>query len=450
MKLIASPGGRVLGELSPPGDKSASHRAFLFSSLAEGETEIHRPLLGADARATLGAVSACGAEVDDAHPERIRIRGRGGLNSPESDVDCGNAGTLMRLLCGAAAGQNIECRLIGDESLSRRPMRRVAEPLARMGADIGTEADGTPPVVLRRHSGLVGIRYDSPVASAQVKSALLLAGLGARGETVICEPHPSRDHTERMLGAFGAEVECDRANNLVRILGGQDLRPPEGGVRIPADISSAAFFLVAAAIVPGADLLLRDVGVNPTRTGVIGVLKKMGAAIELHDERELCGEPVADIRVRGGACLHGTEIGGEWVGSAIDEFPVLMIAAACAEGRTEISGARELRVKESDRIAAMAAGLSANGVAAQVKEDGIILEGLGGARGAKGVDGKSGVFSGGVVDSYGDHRIAMSFAVASLRSRGPMEILRADNVGTSFPGFAAMARSAGIAVEESD
>ena len=447
MKLIAAPlsggvggaGGKLAGELRPPGDKSVSHRAFLLSALTEGECEILNPLLGGDARATLRAVAECGAEVDDSDSSCIRIRGRGGLLSPKSDLNCGNAGTLMRLLCGAAAGQNIECRLTGDESLSRRPMMRVAEPLSRMGARIETEADGTPPVVLRAHSGLRGIHFDSPVASAQVKSALLLAGLRARGETTIAEPHPSRDHTERMLAAFGAKVETDAEKNIARIVGGEDaLRAPESPIAVPADISSAAFFIVAAAICPGADLLLREVGVNPTRTGALEILRGMGADIVLENRREMFGEPVADIRVRGGAALRGAKVGGALVAAAIDEFPILLIAAACARGRTEISGARELRVKESDRIAAMASGLSALGIASETREDGIVLQGAD----------KDAVFSEGVVDSLGDHRIAMSFAVAALRARGAVEILNADNVATSFPNFAATARAAGMSVDE--
>ena len=451
MKLIAAPlssgvggmggmGGRVAGELRPPGDKSVSHRAFLLSALAEGECEILNPLLGEDARATLRAVAECGAEVDDSDSSCIRIRGRGGLLSPKSDLDCGNAGTLMRLLCGAAAGQNIECRLTGDESLSRRPMMRVAGPLSRMGARIETEADGTPPVVLRAHSGLRGIHFDSPVASAQVKSALLLAGLRARGETTISERHPSRDHTERMLAAFGAKVERDAEKNIARIAGGDEpLRAPENPIAVPADISSAAFFIVAAAICPGSDLLLREVGVNPTRTGVLEILREMGADIVLENRREMFGEPVADIRARGGAELRGVKVGGGLIASAIDEFPILLIAAACARGRTEVSGARELRVKESDRIAAMASGLSALGVESETREDGIVLQGAGENNGA--------VFAEGVVDSLGDHRIAMSFAVAALRARGAVEILNADNVATSFPNFAETARAAGMSVE---
>ena len=445
MKLIAAPlssgvGGKVFGELRPPGDKSVSHRAFLLSALAEGECEILNPLLGEDARATLRAVAECGAEVDDSDSSRVRIRGRGGLLSPKSDLDCGNAGTLMRLLCGAAAGQNIECRLTGDESLSRRPMMRVADPLSRMGARIETEADGTPPVVLRAHSGLRGIHFDSPVASAQVKSALLLAGLRARGETTISERHPSRDHTERMLAAFGAKVERDAEKNIARIAGGDEaLRAPENPIAVPADISSAAFFIVAAAICPGSDLLLREVGVNPTRTGVLEILREMGADIALENRREMFGEPVADIRARGGAELRGVKVGGGLIASAIDEFPILLIAAACARGRTEVSGARELRVKESDRIAAMASGLSALGVESETREDGIVLQGAGENNGA--------VFAEGVVDSLGDHRIAMSFAVAALRARGAVEILNADNVATSFPNFAETARAAGMSVE---
>ena len=457
--LIAEPGGTVRGELRPPGDKSVTHRAFLLASLADGETVVANPLLGEDARATLRAVAACGAQVDETDAKRIVIRGNGEWREPDGEVDCGNAGTLMRLLCGAAAGQNIACKLTGDESLSRRPMARVAEPLSQMGANIKTTPDGTPPVVLSPHSGLRGIAHDSPTASAQVKSALLLAGLHARGTTTIREPRKSRDHTERMLPAFGARVEVDDEKNIARVVGSdKPLRSPEVPLEVPADISSAAFFMVAAAIVPGSDLLLRDIGVNPARTGVINILRRMGADIELQNPRTICGEPLSDIRVRSdrdGRGLCGVEIGASEVPSALDEFPALFIAAACARGKTELSGARELRVKESDRIAAMADGLSALGVASQTKEDGVIIPGAddngAGKKAGKRARGSGiapAIFTGGEVESHGDHRIAMSFAIASLRAAETIKIRNATNISTSFPRFPQTARRVGVRVTE--
>lgn len=339
----------------------------------------------------------------------------------------GNSGTAMRLMAGLLAGQRFDAVLIGDESLSKRPMKRVAEPLARMGARIATAAGGCAP--LRIHGGqrLRGIDYPMPVASAQVKSSVLLAGLYAEGETTVTEPAPTRDHTERMLRGFGYAVRTDGAR--VALNGGGRLRACP--IDVPADISSAAFFLVGASIAPGSDLLLEHVGVNPTRIGVLSILRRMGADIELLDAREVGGEPVADLRVRSRA-LRGIRIPADQVPLAIDEFPALFIAAACAEGETVLAGARELRVKESDRIAVMAAGLQRLGIEARETPDGIVIRG--------------GRLKGGEVESHGDHRIAMSFAVAALRAAGPVTIRDCKNVDTSFPGFAALARQAGLGI----
>jgi 3-phosphoshikimate 1-carboxyvinyltransferase len=341
----------------------------------------------------------------------------------------------MRLLIGLLSGQGFSSTLIGDESLSKRPMRRVADPLGRMGADIQTQ-EGRPPVRIAPVAQLQGIRYEMPMASAQVKSALLLAGLYARGVTEVIEPAPTRDHTERMLEGFGVRVERDGAR--VRLEGGQRLTATS--IDVPADISSAAFFLVGASIAPGSDLVLEHVGVNPTRTGILSILKLMGADIEAINPRIVGGEPVADLRVRH-ARLRGIDVPPELVPLAIDEFPVLFIAAACAEGRTRITGAEELRVKESDRIAVMADGLQALGVDASPTEDGMVLAGR-----PHGLDPAASVFRGGRVASHGDHRIAMSFAVAALRAAAPVLIDDTVNVATSFPGFVELARNAGLSI----
>jgi 3-phosphoshikimate 1-carboxyvinyltransferase len=432
-----APGGTLRGSVQVPGDKSISHRAIMLGALADGATPVTGFLEGADSLATLAAFRAMGVRIDGPEQGRVLIRGvgRDGLAAPTAPLDVGNAGTAMRLLCGLLAGQRFASTLIGDASLSRRPMRRVTEPLARMGAAIeGTEA-GTAPLVISPAPALAAIHYDMPMASAQVKSCLLLAGLYARGETCVTEPAVTRDHTERMLTTFGCPVR--RAGATVCVQGGSRLRAAP--VQVPADISSAAFFLVGASIADAADLALPGVGINPTRIGVLSILEAMGARIEITNRRDCGAEPVADIRVQS-APLHGIEIPAEQVPLAIDEFPALFIAAACAEGETLLTGAAELRVKESDRIAVMAAGLAQLGVSAEVLPDGIRIRGVG----------QHGRLGGGTIDSHGDHRIAMAFAMAALRAEAPILVRDCENVRTSFPGFAALAAGAGLGIEEHD
>jgi 3-phosphoshikimate 1-carboxyvinyltransferase len=433
--FLARPAGAVCGALRVPGDKSISHRSVMLGAIAEGTTRVSGFLEGADAISTMNVFRALGVRVDGPHDGRVTVEGVGlhGLKAPHVDLDCGNSGTSMRLLSGLLAGQGFDARLVGDASLSRRPMKRVTEPLARMGARIDT-TDGRPPLAIHAPEGrLHGIDYAMPVASAQVKSALLLAGLYADGTTRITEPAPTRDHTERMLTAFGVPVTVDGAT--VSVTGGATLRATD--IDVPADISSAAFFLVAGAIARDADLLLRHVGTNPTRTGVIDILKLMGAQLTLENARTVGGEPVADLRIRSSS-LCGIDVPPALVPLAIDEFPALFVAAACARGRTTVTGAEELRVKESDRISVMAEGLRALGIDATPTPDGIVIEGRGDA---------PQVFSGGEVDSHGDHRPAMAFAVASLRAAAPIRIRDTANVGTSFPNFVALAREAGVDVE---
>lgn len=431
-----APGGALSGTVRVPGDKSISHRSVMLGAIADGVTEVTGFLEGADAISTMQIFRALGVRIEGPQAGRVTVHGVGlnGLRAASAALDCGNAGTAMRLLMGLLAGQRFESTLVGDASLSKRPMRRVAEPLAQMGARIETR-DGCPPVRILPVERLHGIRYRMPMASAQVKSALLLAGLYAQGETTVIEPAPTRDHTERMLGGFGVAVERD--GEAVTLRGGQPLRAT--AIDVPADISSAAFFLVGASIAPGSDLLLEHVGMNPTRTGVIAILRLMGADIEVRNEREVGGEPVADLRVRA-AALRGVAVPPELVPLAIDEFPALFVAAACAEGRTVVTGAAELRVKESDRIAVMAQGLEALGVEARPTPDGMVIEGRG-ARAA--------AFRPGTIEAHGDHRIAMSFAMAALRADGELTVRDTANVATSFPGFEALARSAGLRIEAS-
>ncbi|MEN9314424.1 MAG: 3-phosphoshikimate 1-carboxyvinyltransferase [Pseudomonadota bacterium] len=431
------PGGRLTGRIRVPGDKSISHRAIMLGALADGVTRVTGFLEGADAISTMNVFRALGVRVDGPEAGRVTVHGVGvdGLRGVDTPLDCGNAGTAMRLLMGLLAGQRFASTLVGDESLTKRPMRRVATPLASMGADIET-TDGTPPVTIRPVDGLRAIDYAMPMASAQVKSAVLLAGLYAQGTTTVTEPAPTRDHTERMLTGFGVKVHCDGAR--VGIEGGQRLTATD--IDVPADISSAAFFLVGASIAEGSDLVLEHVGVNPTRTGILDILRLMGADIELQNPREVGGEPVADLRVRS-AKLRGIDVPPELVPLAIDEFPVLFVAAACAEGRTVVTGAEELRVKESDRIAVMADGLRALGVDARPTPDGMVIEGVGPGRAA---------FGGGEITTHGDHRIAMSFTMAALRASAPILIHDTVNVATSFPGFSALARRAGVDITESD
>ena len=423
------PGGQLKGRLRVPGDKSISHRALLLGAIAEGETRIEGFLPGADCLATLAAVRAMGVEASLGPVGRVTVKGRGleGLRTPASPLDLGNSGTAMRLLSGLLAGQPFSSVLMGDASLSRRPMKRIIEPLTLMGAEIESH-DGRAPLSLRGKRPLAPIRFPMPVASAQVKSALLLAGLYAGGYTWIKEPGPSRDHTERMLGAFGQE--CLWEDAWVGIHGGGPLRATR--IEVPGDLSSAAFFLAGAAMTPGSELVLENVGVNPTRDGIIHLLRSMGADIRLTRPRDRGQEPVADVEVRGGE-LHGIDIGPDMVALAIDDIPAVLIAAAAAEGVTRVYGAAELRLKESDRLQAMHAGLSSLGVPAELSKDGIAVTGV--ER-----------FHGGVVQSYGDHRIAMAFALAALKAETTLTILDCANVDTSFPGFVEASAAAGLQI----
>lgn len=408
----------IRGEIAVPGDKSISHRSIMLGSISRGETTVRGFLRGEDNIATLNAFRAMGVAIDD-DGETLRIAGKGlrGLSEPTDVIDCGNSGTSMRLLAGLLAPQRFYSVLSGDQYLRRRPMRRVLEPLAQMGACLyGREGgDKAPLAIIGRD--LTGISYSSPVASAQVKSALMLAGLYAEGETRISEPHLSRDHSERMFRHFGADIETGPGGVVVR-----SSRELEGrDIVVPGDISSAAFFMVAALIVPGSELLIRGVGVNPTRTGIIDILTAMGGSIELLDQREVSGEPVADILVRSSR-LKGIKIAGEVVTRAIDEFPVICVAAANAEGRTVVREARELRVKETDRIAAMATNLRTVGVSVTETEDGMDIDGVE-------------LVAAGAVESFGDHRIAMSMLVAGLSAAGEIAVSDTECVATSFPTF---------------
>lgn len=430
LRFEVHPGGRLQGRVRVPGDKSISHRSIMLGSLAEGVTEAKGFLEGEDALATLATFRAMGVQIEGPEQGRVRIHGVGlhGLKAPSEPLYLGNSGTSMRLLAGLLAGQAFDTELTGDASLSKRPMRRVTEPLAEMGARIDTADNGTAPLRIHGGTRLRGINYQLPVASAQVKSCLLLAGLYADGCTTVTEPAPTRDHTERMLAGMGYPLQRDGAT--VSLEGGGRLRAAT--FDIPADISSAAFFLVGASIAEDSELVLEHVGINPTRTGVIDILRLMGADIELFNERESGGEPVADITVRS-APLKGIRIPEELVPLAIDEFPALFIAAACAEGETVLTGAGELRVKESDRISVMAEGLERIGIDAQPTPDGIRIRG--------------GMIRGGRVHSHSDHRIAMSFAIAALRAREPIVIDDCANVNTSFPGFVELARACGMSID---
>ncbi|MGF6558075.1 3-phosphoshikimate 1-carboxyvinyltransferase [Pseudomonas sp. S30_BP2TU TE3576] len=429
--FLAQPGGRLSGRIRVPGDKSISHRSIMLGSLAEGVTEVEGFLEGEDALATLQAFRDMGVVIEGPHHGRVTIHGVGlhGLKPAPGPIYLGNSGTSMRLLSGLLAAQNFDSTLTGDASLSKRPMNRVANPLREMGAVIETAAEGRPPMIIRGGNKLKGLTYTMPMASAQVKSCLLLAGLYAEGKTTVTEPAPTRDHTERMLRGFGYPVTVNGATASVE--SGNKLIATH--IEVPGDISSSAFFLVAASIAQGSELVLEHVGINPTRTGVIDILRLMGADITLENQREVGGEPVADLRVRA-AKLKGIEIPEALVPLAIDEFPVLFVAAACAEGRTVLRGAEELRVKESDRIQVMADGLLALGVKCEPTPDGIIIDG--------------GQIGGGEVHGHGDHRIAMAFSVASLRASAPIRIHDCANVATSFPNFLALCAQVGIRVAQ--
>ena len=426
-----APVARVGGALKVPGDKSISHRALMLGGIADGQTRVSGFLQSADCLATMAALRALGVHITQRADDEVIITGAGnaGLHASLAPLDMGNAGTAMRLSMGLLCGRNFSSTLIGDASLMQRPMERVAKPLRLMGARIDTR-DGRPPVVLHGGANLRGIDYVLPMASAQVKSAILLAGLQASGVTRVTEPAPTRDHTERMLAGFG--VELQRQGATVSLAGGQRLRATD--IRVPGDFSSAAFFIVAGCLAAQEGLTVRGVGVNPTRTGLLAMLRLMGARITVTPRADAGPEPLADITVYESA-LRGTVIPPELVPLAIDELPVLFIAAACATGETVVTGAEELRVKESDRLAAMAEGLARVGVQCELLPDGIRIQG--------------GKLRGGRIDSHGDHRIAMSFAMAGVRADGPIEIDDVANVATSFPRFPAAARAMGLLLEES-
>ena len=418
MDFLVNPSSLASGELRVPGDKSVSHRALMLAAIAEGVSEITGLLVGEDCLATLQALRDMGVAADRSGETTVSVRGVGmdGLSPPEGDLDLGNSGTAMRLFAGLLSAQRFDTRLVGDESLTSRPMQRVITPLTMMGAEIDSDA-GKPPLDIRGGRPLKAISYTLPVASAQVKSAILLAGVYASGETFVAEPAVTRDHTERMLKAMGATLNAE--DQRIHLAGGQRLDAID--IAVPGDLSSAAFLIVAALIAEDAEIVLRGVGVNPTRTGVIEILRDMGADISVEEVTVQGAEPVADLRVRSSE-LRAIDLDPQRVSLAIDEFPILFIAAAAARGVSRFSGLEELRVKESDRIAAMVRGLRELGITANETGDGAEIQG--------------GEFAGGTILSAGDHRIAMSFAVAATRAAGPVTVRDVDAVATSFPGFA--------------
>jgi 3-phosphoshikimate 1-carboxyvinyltransferase len=432
----ARPAGSVSGAVAVPGDKSISHRSLMLSGIAQGTSEVTGFLASEDCLASLAAMRALGVSIEQRSPTHVLIHGVGlhGLRGAGRALDMGNAGTAMRLFTGLLSAQSFDSQLIGDASLMKRPMERVAKPLREMGADVRTHS-GTPPVDIGGGRRLRGIDYRMPVASAQVKSAVLLAALYADAATSVTAPNVTRDHSERMLASCGVRLDIDGLRTTVH--------PPRQltnqRIEVPGDFSSAAFFIVAGLLAAsGSGLLIQNVGLNPTRTGLLDILRSMGARIDILNARASGAEPVADLLVHASP-LRGVHVAKDLVALAIDELPVLFIAAACASGETVVTGAEELRVKESDRIAAMSAGLTALGVTHGVLADGMRIEGR--TQGA--------AFSGGEIDSFGDHRIAMSFAVASLRAGDSLLIRDVANVATSFPGFVGLARSIGLDVRES-
>jgi 3-phosphoshikimate 1-carboxyvinyltransferase len=426
MHFKVSPSKIEDAKVTVPGDKSVSHRALMLGSIADGRSDVSGFLAGEDCLQTLAAMRALGVSVERPGPTEISIQGVGlhGLSAPAGELDLGNSGTAMRLMAGLLAAQRFDSTLIGDASLTSRPMERVIAPLTRMGAAIDSDCDGTPPLQIAGGLRLHGIDYEMPVASAQVKSAILLAGLYAEGTTSVTEPNVTRDHTERMLRSMGAEVVTD--SNRISIIGGQTLSGCS--VQVPADLSSASFVILAALLAENADILITNVGVKPTRTGVIHILQDMGADISLESAQLLGEEPVADIRVRSSR-LRGGSVDPAMVSVAIDEFPVLFVAAAAATGRTVFSEISELRVKESDRIAAMADGMHKLGIKVDESPDGAVVHG--------------GRFEGGTVESFGDHRVAMSLAVAGTVAGDEVVVRDVDAVDTSFPGFVACMTSIG-------
>ncbi|MHB8121866.1 MAG: 3-phosphoshikimate 1-carboxyvinyltransferase [Desulfuromonadaceae bacterium] len=416
--ITIQPATSVRGEIIVPGDKSISHRSIMLGAIANGVTTVRGFLRGEDNLSTMHAFRAMGVEIND-DGETVKINGRGlyGLKEPGDVLDCGNSGTTIRLITGLLSGQSFFSVVTGDQYLRKRPMKRVVEPLTLMGARISGRKGGTLAPLAIDGGSLQGIAYQSPVSSAQIKSSIMLAGLYAAGETSVSEPSLSRDHSERMFQLFGASLV--RGDKAVTVRGGVELTGQE--VTVPGDISSAAFFMVAALITPGSELLIKNVGVNPSRTGIIDILQSMGGDLQLLDQREVSGEPVADILVRSSR-LKGISISGAVVPRAIDEFPAICVAAAVAEGITTIRDARELRVKETDRITAMADNLRKLGITVTESEDGMDITG-------------SEQLSGGTVDSCGDHRIAMSMSVAALVASGPITVTDIACVATSFPTF---------------
>jgi len=429
MQFTVQPSAISDATVSVPGDKSISHRALMLGAIAEGRTNISGFLAGEDCQATLMAMTSMGVDVEQTTSTEIVVQGVGlhGLAQSENALDLGNSGTAMRLMTGILSGQSFTSVMTGDESLTSRPMQRVISPLRLMGASIDSN-DGRPPLTVHGRFPLTGIDYALPVASAQVKSALLLAGLYADGVTTVEEPAVTRDHTERMLVAMGVNVEC--ADSRISISGNQVLRGSD--IRVPADLSSASFVILATLLAKRADVLIQGVGVNPTRTGVIDILQAMGGDIRLENARLYGEEPVADIRVRS-STLHGGPVDARLVSLAIDEFPALFVAAAAAKGSTEFSGIAELRVKESDRIAAMAAGLRNLGIRVDESEDGAVVHG--------------GRFTGGLVESQGDHRVAMSLAIAGTIAEDTVTVNDVAAVNTSFPGFSACLAQLGVAIQ---
>lgn len=428
MNYVIEPSAVTGGRITVPGDKSISHRALMLGAIAEGRSTISGFLAGEDCLATLAALRAMGVSVEQRGATDYAVDGAGlhGLKAPTADIDLGNSGTAMRLFAGLLCAQEFSTRLTGDASLSQRPMSRIIKPLTQMGAQIGS-VDGKPPLTIKGARTISAINYDMPVASAQVKSAVLLAGLYAGGETTIGEPAVSRDHTERMLEHMG--VKLHRGEGRVTLPGGQRLQAQD--IDVPADLSSATFAILATLISAAGNTVVTNVGVNPTRTGAIEIFRAMGGNIEVRNVRMLGQEPVADIHVAASK-LKGIEVEPTLVSLAIDEFPALFIAAAVAEGKTYFSGIGELRVKESDRIGAMARGLGKLGIHVVESPETAVITG--------------GRLTGGTVDSLGDHRIAMSFAVAGSVASGPLTVCDTDAVATSFPGFGDCVESLGLKI----
>lgn len=425
LAIDGSKAGPFTGEITVPGDKSISHRSLMLGAIASGTTRIKGLLLGEDPRSTAACFSAMGAKISNLEGEWVTVEGTGGeLQEPDNVLDTGNSGTTFRLMLGLLASQpNKFFAVTGDDSIRQRPMKRVIAPLTQMGATISGKANDTLAPLGVKGQQLKPFHYHSPIASAQVKSCLLLAGLSIDGDTTVTEPSLSRDHSERMLKAFGAKLSIDESTHSVTLHGPAQLTGQE--VIVPGDISSAAFWLVAAAVTPGSDLLITNVGVNPTRTGVLDALKMMNADITLENERDVTGEPVADLRVRHSQ-LKGAHIGGDLIPRLIDEVPILAVAAAFAEGKTQFTEAAELRVKESDRLAVMAQALTALGVKVSEQPESLEIEGMGAAAQFTPTDS---------LDSYTDHRIAMSLAIATTRTSAISHIKRADAAAVSYPTF---------------